>query len=433
MVDAATAETRTAQQRVRDVPARVVVYLLLAGCLFEKMGYRQVWDRLVSGLDELVVPNPTAGALTQARRRLGAKPLRWLFDLLRGAAATTLSTVANGTYWRGLLVCAIDGTIMSVADSTANLSVYAKQRGGATGSSSYPMLRLVALVACGTRSVIDAVFGPISNGETTYTPALLRSLRAGMLLLADRNFAAGALLAAIAATEADFLVRVKTGQGAPKLPALRRLHDGSYLSVFGGISVRVVDAEIIIATKTGQSTGAYRLITTLLDPRRYPAFDLVKLYHERWEIETAYLELKSSILGGRVLRARTPDGVAQEVYALLITYQILRTAMADATNTQPGVDPDRASFTHALNAARDLVVQAAGIIADTIIDLIGGIGRLVLNNLMPDRRVRTKARTVKRAISKYNARGPDINRTTYQATIAIAILSAPNSTTGPEP
>jgi hypothetical protein len=364
---------------------------------------------------------------------LGPKPLRWLFDLLRGPAATTLSTVANGTYWRGLLVCAIDGTIMTVADSEANLSVYAKQRGGATGGSSYPLLRLVALVACGTRSVIDAVFGPISSGETTYAPALLRSLRAGMLLLADRNFAAGALLAQVAATGADFLVRVKTGQGAPKLPTLRRLHDGSYLSVFGGVTVRVIDAEITIATKTGQSTGTYRLITTLLDPRRYPACELVKLYHERWEIETAYLELKSSILGGRVLRARTPAGVDQEVYALLITYQILRIAMADATNTQPGIDPDRASFTHALHAARDRIVQAAGIIANTTIDLVGYIGRLVLNNLMPDRRVRTKARTVKRAISKYNARGPDINRTTYQATIAITVLSAPNSTTGPEP
>jgi hypothetical protein len=356
-----------------------------------------------------------------------------LFDLLRGPAATTLSTVANGTYWRGLLVCAIDGTIMTVADSTANLSVFTKQRGGATGGSSYPMLRLVALVACGTRSIIDAVFGPVSSGETTYTPALLRSLRAGMLLLADRNFAAGTLLAAIAGTEADFLVRVKTGRGAPKLPVGRRLTDGSYLSVFGSVTVRVIDAEITIATKTGQTTGTYRLITTLIDTRRYPAFELVKLYHERWEIETAYLELKSSILGGRVLRARLPQGVIQEVYALLITYQILRTAMADATSARPSIDPDRASFTIALNTARDLVVQAAGVIADTTIDLVGRIGRLVLANLMPDRRVRTKARTVKRAISKYNARGPDINRTTYQATIAITVLSAPRWTTGPEP
>jgi hypothetical protein len=434
MVDEALAETGTAQRRIRDLPARVVVYLLLAGCLFADLGYRQVWDRLVAGLGELTVPAPTTGALTQARRRLGVKPMRWLFNLLRGPVATTLSTVANGTYWRGLLVCAIDGTIMTVADSAANLTVYTKQRGGTTGgSSSYPMLRLVVLVACGTRSIIDAVFGPVRSGETTYAPTLLRSLRAGMLVLADRNFAAGALFAQVAATDADVLVRVKTGRGAPTLPVLRRLRDGSYRSVFGGVAVRVIDAQITIATKVGRATGTYRLVTTLLDPHRYPAFELVKLYHERWEVETAYLELKSSILGGRALRARTPVGIEQEVYALLTTYQILRAAMADATSTQPGIDPDRASFTIALNAARDLVVQAAGVIADTVIDLCGQIGRLVLDNLMPDRRVRTNPRTVKRAISKYNARGPNISRATYKATISITINDASGLTAGPEP
>jgi hypothetical protein len=434
MVDAALAETRGEQQRVRDLPARVVVYLLLAGVLFADLGYRQVWDRLVAGLLPGSAPSPTAGALTQARRRLGAKPLRWLFELLRGPAATTLSTVVNGSYWRGLLVCAIDGTVMTVADSMANLTGFTKPRGGVCGgSSSYPMLRLVALVAGGTRSIIDAVFGPASSGETTYAPRLFRSLRAGMLVLADRNFAAGHLCAAIAAAQADLLIRVRTGGGAPKLPILRRLRDGSYQSSFGGVAVRVIDAEITIATTTGRATATYRLITTLLDPDHHPGFELVRLYHERWEIETAYLELKSSILGGRVLRARTPAGVEQEVYALLVTYQILRTAMADATASQPGIDPDRASFTVALNTARDLVIQAAGVIADTIIDLVGRIGRAVLANLMPERRVRTNPRTVKRAISKYNARGPDISRATYKATISINILSGSSSPTGPEP
>jgi hypothetical protein len=433
MVDEALAETRTVEQRVRDLPSRVVVYLLLAGCLFPGQGYRQVWDRLVSGLDGVGVPFPTAGALTQARRRVGVKPLRFLFDLLRGPAAALPTMAGGGVYWRGLLVCAIDGTIMTVADSAANLRMYTRQRGGENGPASYPTLRLLALVACGTRTIIDAVFGPVSSGETTYAPRLLPSLRRGMLLLADRNFAAGNLLHQVAATGADFLVRTKTGRGGPKLPVLRRLHDGSYLSTFGATAVRVIDAEITLATKAGTVTGTYRLITTLLDPRRYPAFDLVTLYHERWEVETTYLELKSSILGGRVLRARTPAGVDQEVYALLVTYQILRTAMADATTTQPGTDPDRASFTIALNAARDLLVQAVGVIADTTVDLVGRIGRLVLANLMPNRRTRTNPRTVKRAMSKYNAKTRTIDRATRPATITINILSAPTSTAGPEP
>jgi hypothetical protein len=433
MVDAALAETRTVQHRVRDLPARVVVYLLLAGCVFAELGYRQVWDRLVAGLHGLRVPAPSAAALTQARRRLGAKPLRFLFDLLRGPAAALSTMAGGGVYWRGLLVCAIDGTVMSVADSAANLTVFTKQPGGINGGSSYPTLRLLAVVACGTRSIIDAVFGPVSRGETTYAPQLLPSLRAGMLLLADRNFAAGALLARIADTGADFLVRVKTGRSAPTLPVLHRHRDGSYQSIFGGRRVRIIDAEITIASKAGSTTGTYRLVTTLLDPRRYPPFELVQLYHERWEIETAYLELKSSTLGGRVLRARTPAGVDQEVYALLITYQILRTAMADATTAQPGTDPDRASFTIALNAARDLIIQAAGIIADTTIDLVGRIGRLVLGNLMPDRRVRTNPRTVKRAMSKYNAKTRTINRTTYKATITIDVLGAADLTSSRDP
>lgn len=140
------------------------------------------------------------------------------------------------------------------------------------------------------------------------------------------------------------------------------------------------------------------------------------------EIETAYLELKSTILGGRVLRARTPAGVTQEVYALLVTYQLLRLAMADATLTCRDIDPDRASFTIALNTARDLLIQATAVIADSVIDLVGGIGRCVLANLLPDRRIRTTPRVVKRAISKYNAKGT-VDRTSYKATISIDITT----------
>lgn len=429
MIDAVLAETRCLQRRVRDLPSRVVVYLLLAGCLFAELGYRQVWQRLVSGLEGLPVADPSEAALTQARRRVGPQPLRALFGLLRGPAAS----MAGPVRWRGLLVCAIDGTTLYAADSAANLARYSKQRGGRTGGSGYPMLRLVTVMACGTRSVMDAVFGPITSGETTYAKDLLARLPAGVLLLADRNFAAGHLLKLVTGRQAHLLVRAKTGRGGPKLPVLLRLRDGSYQSAFGGQHVRVIDAEISIKTKTGTVTGVYRLITSLLDPDTYPATAILRLYHERWEIETAYLEIKSSILGGRVLRARTPAGVDQEIHALLVTYQILRTAMTDATNSDTSVDPDRASFTIALNAARDQVIHAAGVIADTVIDLIGKIGRLVLDNLLPERRLRVNARIVKRAISKYNARGPHIDRRTYQATISLSVLAGPALTTSPDP
>jgi hypothetical protein len=424
MVDAVLEETCRTQRRVRVLPSRVVVYLLLAGCLFAELGYTQVWQRVAAGLGGLPVTVPTASAMTQARRRLGPAPLRELFFLLRGPSP-------GGARWRGLLAVAIDGTIMTVADSEANLAVYSKQRGGANGASGYPMLRLLALVSCGTRTVIDAVFGPVSAGELSYAAGLLGSLHAGMILLADRNFGAGLLAAQVAGTRADFLIRVRTGRSAPGLPVLSRCPDGSWLSRFGGVPVRVIDAQVTVTTSAGHAASRCRLVTTLLDPARYPAGEIAALYHERWEVESAYFELKSTILGGRVLRARTPGGIDQEVYALLVTYQVLRTAIADAAGTIPGTDPDRASFAVALNAARDQVILAAGVLAGPATDLAGAIGRLVLASLMPGRRLRVSPRAVKRAMSRYNARGK-VDRATRKATIDIAILSAP-LTPGDEP
>jgi Insertion element 4 transposase N-terminal/Transposase DDE domain len=421
MVDAVLAETRAVQARIRDVPARVAVYLLLAGCLFAELGYPGVWQRLVAGLHGIAVATPTAAALGQARRRLGVTPLRALFELLASPAAGIRTP---GVRWRDLLVCAIDGTTMTVPDSPATLTRYRKHRCN-HGGSGYPQLRLTALVACGTRTLLDAVFTPTTTGELSHAHQLTRSLRPGMIVLLDRYFGVPALLGALADTGAQLLVRLKTSH---RLPVLRRFRDGSYLTRLGGLSgpaVRVVECEITIATAAGRHTGVYRLATTLTDPYHYPAGELVTLYHQRWEIETAYLEIKSSILGNRVLRARTPAGVDQEVYALLTTYQILRLAMADATTSRPGLDPDRASFTIALYAARDQLVQAAGVIADTTIDLVGAIGRQVLANLLPDRRLRVNPRNVKRAISKYNAKGR-VDRTSYKATLSIDILAPPS-------
>ncbi|PZG01574.1 transposase, partial [Nonomuraea aridisoli] len=411
MVDEVLAQTRARERRVRLVPARVTVYLLLAAALFTSLGYRQVFDRLCAGLAHLTPVRPSGSALRQARQRLGPAPMKALFDLISGPAVTA----AAAGWWRGLRVVAIDGTLLPIPDCPANLTVFTRQRLG-NGISGYPQLRLAALVACGTRSVIAAAFGPATIGELDYARRLAAHLRAGMLLLGDRNFAATDLLNQMAATGADLLVRCKSGRN---LPAVARCRDGSILARLGALTVRVIDAEITIRTAAGSRTGHYRLLTTLTDATAHPAADLIRLHHERWEIETTYAELKSTLLNGHVLRSRTPDGIEQEVWALLTAYQVLRTAMTDATDSIPGTDPDRAGFTTALAAARDQLILAAGVTTGTDIDLIGTIGRHVLAQLLPARRVRTKDRIVKRAISKYNARGPAIDRTTYKATISI--------------
>lgn len=420
MVDAVLAETGAGQRRVRDLPSRVVVYLLLAAALFADLGYAQVWARMIAGLGGVAVPVPTSGALAQARRRVGVAPLRALFDVLRGPAA---GVSMRGVYWRSWLVTAVDGTILGCPDTPANLAVY--QRGGSgRGGTGYPLVRVLTLMACGTRTIIDATFGTDRIGETRYAHHLLGALRRGMIVLADRNFAARDWLVAVSDTGADLLVRVKIGRN---LPVCRRLGDHSYLSRIGGLEVRVITATITVATAHGRRSEVYRLITTILDPA-CPPEEMVALYHQRWEIETAYFELKSTILGGRVLRARTPSGVAQEIYALLVTYQALRIAISDAVLTRPDVDPDRGSFSIALHAARDQLTAAAGVLTapNAVIDLVGELGRQVLNRLMPARRCRTNPRVVKRAISVYaanTARGR-VRAPSCKTTITIDILGA---------
>src|SRR4051812_1642465 len=418
MVDAVLAKTGGVQQRVRDLPARVVVYLLLAGALFAECGYRQVWARLVAGLHGLPVANPSPAGLAAARRRVGAAPLAALFDLLRGSPA---GPATRGVWWHGRLVCAVDGTTLCCPDTPANLAVYRKG-GGHHGGTGYPMVRLAALVACGTRAVLAAAFGPTSIDERDHAARLLDALHPGMLVLADRNFGYRPPLTALAGTGADLLVRVKAGL---RWPVCRRCGDGSWISRIGPLEVRVLRARITVVTAAGQRTELYQLVTTVTDAG---CADLVRLYHQRWEIETAYAELKHSILGGRVLRARTPAGIEQEIYALLVTYQALRIAICDATLTTPEVDPDRGSFTVALHAARDQLIAAAGVIAETTIDLAGTIGRQVLDHLLPDRRCRTTPRVVKRAISKHAAHTASgrIPGPGHQATIDIDVLTDPD-------
>lgn len=416
VVDAVLAETGRVEQRARLLPARVVVYLLLAGALFEGMGWRQVWARLVQAVPGRVVA-PSSPAISQALRRVGVAPLAALFDLLRGPAATT----ANVS-WRGLLVCAIDGTQVSVPAGAGNEAVFSRQPTVLGGGGGYPAVRIVALMACGTRSLIDAVFGPTTTGEVAMAPGLTRSLRPGMLVLADRNFCARNVVAAVAATGAHLLFRFKTAATAARLRHVLDHADGSWLAWHGPTLVRVIDASITVTLPDGTVRAeSYRLITTLLRPDQAPAAALVRLYHQRWQIETAYCELKSTILGGRVLRAKTAAGVTQEIYALLTCYQILRTAMTDATNSNRDLAPDRASFTIALLAARDQIVTARRRVDQTGTDLIGLIGTAVLANLLPAPRPRTRQRIRKRAVSKYNARGPAIDHKTYPIQVTLTI------------
>jgi hypothetical protein len=260
--------------------------------------------------------------------------------------------------------------------------------------------------------------------EANLARRLVPLLRPGMLVLLDRAFDSASFLAQVHATGAMLVVRAKANRD-PRV--LAHLPDGSYLSRLDGLDVRIIEADLAVTGADGSRLAdSYRLITTLTDHRRHPAVALVRLYHERWEIESAFLALRHTLLDGQVLRSGDRPGVEQELWALLTLYQLLRMAMVTAVETRPGTNPDRASFTTALEAARDQLTAAQGVCPADPADLTGVIGRAVLATLLPARRPRFSARKVKCATSRYLNHGDERPHTVTAITaISVTITSPP--------
>ena len=434
LVDAVLADTGSVQQRVRDLPSRVGVYFVLALGLFPHLGYRRVFGKLCAGLPASLRVRCSEKALRDLRRRLGAAPFKALFAQVAGPLA---APDTPGAFYRRWRTVAFDGcSSVSTPDAERTRGWLGKVRYW-QGWAGYPHLMLMVLCETGTRGLLGAVFGPADTDERDWARRLLPLLDARMLVLADRGFDADDFAAEVAGTGAQFLIRAIAVR---KPPVLAVLPDGSFLSRLGVLPVRVIDVDVVVTLADGtRHAERYLLLTTLLDARADPAPRLVELYHERWEVEVVLHGLRQGLLQGRNLRSMDPAGIKQEVWALLCLYQLLRTAMVNATDTVRRLDPDRASFTCAVETARDQIVLAAGIMPTTgpdgRLDLLGQIGAAVLADLNPPRRLRVCARKVKSGRSRYASLPPGEWRPTASTPItdiAIAIAQAPSPPTPPE-
>lgn len=262
---------------------------------------------------------------------------------------------------------AVDGTTFDVPDTRSNVEHFGRpgnSRG--EGKSAYPQVRVAALAECGTHAIFAAASGPLATHERTLARGLFPSLRAGMLLLADRGFLSFDLWRAAAAGGADLLWRARANA---VLPVTCQFDDGSYLSEIVAsrdyyrradpLTVRVVEYTL------GQDKTVYRLVTTILNPELAPATELAALYTQRWEIETALDELKTH-QGGRsfILRSQRPPGVEQEIYGFLLTHHALHELMHD-TAEGAEIDPDRISFIRTLRVVRRQVTGQAAFSPDT--------------------------------------------------------------------
>jgi len=419
LVDAVIEATGTREQRHRLLPARLVVYYVLAMTLFPQAGYEEVLRSLTEGLawgtgwtDHPEVPSQVA--ISKARARLGRAPLAELF----ARACRPLATPATrGAFYRGLRLVSLDGTTFDVADTEAHAAHFGRPGSGRGEGAAYPQLRMVALAECGTHAMFAATMGPCTSGEPTLAKALVGALGPGMLCLADRGFTAYPLWSVAAATGAELVWRAK---GNAVLPVRERYPDGSYASELTAaldrrrehpLPVRVVEYVLDDPARSGAEDTRYRLVTTILDPGAAPAPELAALYAERPEIEyaerpeieSALDELKTHQRGPRVvLRSRTVEGVYQEAWGFCCVHYALRALVAAAADDED-IDPDRLSFTRALHAARRSVrtgVSAGALLARALRRAIAEI----LAGLLPPRRLRANARVVKRKMSGFGVK-----------------------------
>lgn len=350
-------ETGKKSIRERELPAHVVTYYVMALALYMQSSYREVLRCLLEGGqwlrgEEVNLKITGKSGISQARTRLGVEPMRRLHDEMVKPIATEAT---RGAWYRCWRLVSIDGSCMDVADESVNAEEFGRPA-SKRGISGFPQMRYVSLVENGTHVLFGTQMGSYRTSERKLASQVIEHLEPGMLCMADRGFFGYDLWNSSRATGADLLWRVKKNLD---LPMLERLPDGSYLSMIFksakdrrhgiGVKVRVIEYRLV---GIPDAESLYRLITTILDPAEAPAQELAALYHERWEIETAFDELKTHLRGAKVvLRSKTPDLCRQEFYGLLMTHFAIRGLMHEAALSED-IDPDQLSFVHSVKVVR---------------------------------------------------------------------------------
>jgi transposase IS4-like protein/DDE family transposase len=358
LIDGVLQETGRQSQRYRLLPAPLVVYYVMALALYAQASYGEVLRCLLEGvrwlrLRGIDVAAASKSAITRARTRLGVAPMK---ELYQRVARPLASADTPGAWYRGRRLVSLDGTTIDLPD-TAALETRFGRPAAAHGTSSFPQLRLLVLAETSTHAIFAAAYDRYDVSEGRLAQRLLGALGPGMLCLADRGFIGFALWRRASASGADLLWRVKANQ---VLPCRQPLADGSCLSRLypsrkhrrhdqGGVTVRVIEYRL---DGVPGAEPLYRLITTILDPTAAPAAELAALYHERWEHESAFSELKVKLPGRRlILRSQRVDLVEQELYGLLLAHFALRSLMHEASR-KAGCDPDQLSFIHTVRVVR---------------------------------------------------------------------------------
>lgn len=395
-------------ERERKLNLLVTVLLIIMINIYTTDSIGAVLEKIAQGL-RYIWPDPdyqvaNASAISYRRYQVGARPLVALFQEVCQPLATPDTP---GAFMFGLRLMALDGTTEDVPDTPANAAVFGRHQSD-RGPSAFPQVQGVYLVECGTHAIVDAGFWPCHTSERVGGFRLLRSVEAGMLLMWDRGFHNYDMFVQTRQRGAHVLSRLPAHV---KPEVVRTLADGSYLAYLKPsdyqrrksgekLLVRVIEYTITDPTLPGFGE-IHRLVTTLLNPEFYPIMDLICAYHERWEIEITIDEIDTHqrLLPGP-LRSLKPVGVIQELYGLLIAHYIIRTLMHEAAQ-QLQLDPDRLSFIGAVRILQNAVPEFQMTTPEQLPTLYQRLLRDIGRKRLPQRRLRSNPRVVKRKMSNF--------------------------------
>jgi len=403
-IEEALEATGTATLRRRRLPAEQVVWLVLGMALMRDRPMHDVVAKL-----DLALPGASAGkavassTIAQARQRVGPAPLRWLFER---CAQEWSKKSAGKQPWRDLAVYAIDGSTLRVADSKENREHFGLTSG--RSESGYPLLRLATLIAARSHLIVGAAFGPYGNSEHHYAEGLWSHIPPNSVTLVDRNFLAARFLLGIQnGPNRHWLTRAKS---TTTWTIQKRLgHDDLLVELTVSSAARQKDRTLpetfvarAIAYQIDKSKPKEWLLTSLVDHRLYAPADVIALYHERWEIELAYDEIKTHQLDRlETIRSRSVKGVEQELWGILLTFNLVRLEMEKIAE-EAGVPPSRVSFTTAMRFIRDEWAWCAVASPGSIPAKLRRMRDNVLDFVLPERRRQRRfPRAVKIKMSNY--------------------------------
>lgn len=413
-IEEALLSTGTATVRRRRMPAEQVVWLVIGMALLRDLPIKDVVARLGLSLpDRQGNQGVATSTVMQARARLGAEPMQWLFA--RSAVEWAHASAARYRF-HGLAVYGADGTTLRVPDSDENRSHFGGQRAGkGRGESGYPIVRVAALMALRSHLIVNVDFGPYQVGEQPYAATLWSQLPDHSLTLVDRGFLQANVLVPLARSGIDrhWLTRAKS---TTKWRVIERLGPDDLLAEMDVSSTARKQDPSLPATFRVRVTHYQRkgfrpqtLLSSLLDPHRFPAREIRDLYHERWELEIGYDEIKTTVLQRQeTIRSKSPTGVAQELFGIFLAYNLVRLEMERIAD-ELDVPPTRISFVAAVRDITDAWYAAALTAPDRLPGLVRNLRDQLRTYVLPPRRSdRSYPRAVKLKMSNYARKRPKL-------------------------